>query len=297
MQIMLNGIHSGALYALLAYGYVLTYIVTKRANIAHGAMFAFSGQVLVAGTSFGYNVMWIILPLAIVFGSAVSVIISLIILFLLAKIVFPPLIQRAPNAMIAATLAISIILTESIRICASGRDLWLPPLFADQLHFSLKSVHASLTVLQVINVVIVLILITITEMFLTMTMLGRRIRAVSDDPLAASLSGVNVSSIFTLAIVSGGILATIDGQLAVIYYGNMSYSSGLIYGLKILFIASAGGFSRPLYAAAGAFMFAIAENLWDGYFPVIWREVVLYGALVALLCLRTEGQVNIQNRA
>lgn len=293
---MLNGVHSGALYALLAYGYVLTYIVTKRANIAHGAMFAFSGQVLVAGTNFGYNVMWIILPLAIGFGSAISVIMSVIILFLLAKIIFPPLIQRAPNAMIAATLAVTIVLTESTRIGASGYDLWLPPLLANQLHFGLMSIHASLTLLQVINVMIVISLIVITEMTLTMTMLGRRIRAVADDPLAASLCGINVSSISTLAIVSGGILATIDGQLAVIYYGNMSYSSGLIYGLKILFIASAGGFSRPLYAAAGAFTFGIAENLWDGYFPAIWREVVLYGALVALLCLRTEGQVNIQNR-
>ena len=72
LQILANGLHNGALYALLAYGYVLTGIVTRRPNLAHGAVFAFSGQVLVLAATAGYNALWMTLPAAILFGAGVS---------------------------------------------------------------------------------------------------------------------------------------------------------------------------------------------------------------------------------
>ena len=85
-------------------------------------------------------------------------------------------------------------------------------------------------------------------------------------------------------------------MLATLYFGNMSFGAGLTYGLKVLFIASAGGFSRPLDAAAGAFLFGQAESLWDGYFPILWRELAFYSALAAILCLRTENRTGIIQR-
>ena len=47
LQQVLNGLHSGALYALLAFGYVLTNGVLKRTNLAFGPLFAFAGQSLI----------------------------------------------------------------------------------------------------------------------------------------------------------------------------------------------------------------------------------------------------------
>lgn len=295
-QILLNGIHGGALYALLSYGYVLSYLVTKRANIAHGALFAFSGQMFTLGTNFAYNVLWIILPLAIALGGLIAVAICTLVLVVLARFVFPPLILRAQNAMITASLAVSIVLMESARIAANGHDFWLPPILASQIHFGSGQTSPTLTLIQVLNICTIIALIFSAETLLVRTIWGRRIRAVADDSLAASLSGINTLHITKVAIIAGGLFAVIGGVIATIYYGNMSYSAGLTYGLKVLFIASAGSFSRPLHAAVGAFVFGICENLWDGYFPIIWREAVFYCLLATMLCMRREGQVSVNDR-
>jgi branched-chain amino acid transport system permease protein len=295
-QIMLNGIHSGALYALLSYGYVLTYLVTKRANIAHGAFFAFSGQIFALGTNFAYNVLWIILPLAIALGGLIALIVSALVLLALARIVFPPLIRRAPNAMITASLAVSIVLMESARIVSGGHDYWLTPVLAERVYMGGGANGPTLTLIQIINMSIIAVIIVSSETALVITIWGRRIRAVADDPVGASLCGINISQVTSLAIIVGGLFAGAGGLIATIYYGNMSFGAGLTYGLKVLFIASAGGFSRPLYAASGAFLFGICENLWDGYFPVIWREALFYCLLAIMLTMRTEGQVSVNDR-
>ncbi len=295
-QLVLNGIHSGVLYALLSYGYVLSYLVTKRANIAHGALFAFSGQMFALSTNFAHNVLWIILPLAIVLGGLIALVICALVLLVLARFVFPPLILRTPNTMITASLAVSIVLMESARIASNGRDFWLSPILAGQIHFGTTTLSPTLTLIQILNIGVIIAIILSAETVLVRTMWGRRIRAVADDSQAASLCGINVSHITELAIIFGGLFAVLGGVIATIYYGNMSFGAGLTYGLKVLFIASAGGFSRPLYAAIGAFFFGISENLWDGYFPVIWREAVFYCVLATMLCMRSEGQVGVNDR-
>jgi branched-chain amino acid transport system permease protein len=295
-QIAANGLHNGALYALLAYGYVLTYSVTHRANIAHGAVFAFSGQMLVLIATFGYVTLWMTLPAAILTGMAAAAILSTIVLMVIARKIFPAFIEQSPNMMIVATLAVSIVLMEGARISADTRDYWIPPLLSRQVHLPFGAGSPSLTLLQWVNIAIIISAIALTQLFLSRTLAGRSLRAVSNDAQAAALIGVNVRRVINSAIIGGGLFASLAGILAVLYFGNMSFGSGLVFGLKILFIASAGGFSSPLRAAIGAFLFGEAEAIWDGYLPLVWRDPVFYGALAMLLCLRTENRVGIHTR-
>ena len=296
LQIITNGLHNGALYALLAYGYVLTYSVTKRANLAHGAVFAFSGQILVLGATAGYNVLWMTLPAALAFGALSSAILTGIALLILAWIIVPRFIDRAPNMMITVTLGIAIILSEGARIGAGARDYWLPPLLNAQTPLLPWPDAPSLTALQLINIIAIMMVIVAAEMVLRQTSAGRALRAVCDDPAAADLCGTNAAKVRRNAVLAGGILAAFGGMLATLYFGNMSFGAGLTYGLKILFIASAGGFSSPARAAAGAFLFGEAEALWDGYFPIVWRELVFYSLLALTLCLRSEGKLTATQR-
>src|ERR1043165_4875362 len=61
LQQVLNGLHSGALYALLAFGYVLTNGILHRTNLAYGALFAFCGQTMILTAAFGYQALWLTL--------------------------------------------------------------------------------------------------------------------------------------------------------------------------------------------------------------------------------------------
>ncbi|RUV30154.1 branched-chain amino acid ABC transporter permease, partial [Mesorhizobium sp. M7A.F.Ca.MR.148.00.0.0] len=67
-QQVLNGLHSGALYALLAFGYVLTNGILHRTNLAYGALFAFCGQTMILTAAFGYQMLWLTLLAAVALG-------------------------------------------------------------------------------------------------------------------------------------------------------------------------------------------------------------------------------------
>ena len=290
-QIILNGAHNGALYALLAYGYILTYQVTKRANFAHGAVFAFTGQNLILFTAYGWNTLYLIFPLALGFGALASAALSFMALLLLARAVFPPVIDRSPNTMIAVSLGVAISLAELARLAADTKDYWLRQFFALPVDI-IPAWNARLTQIQLANLALIAAALTALELFTRKSKTGRQIRALADDPLAAEMLGVNKSAVSTIVILAGGGCAVFTGILAACYFGNLGFGAGLVFGLKVLFISAAGGFSVPAMAAGGAFAVGLAESLWDGYFPTIYRDAALYLILTLLLALRTETSLS-----
>ena len=131
LQQLLNGFHSGALYALLAFGYALTNGVLQRTNLAHGPVFAFAGQMMILIAVFGWNVLWLTLPATIGLGIAAAFAYAALTGSILSRSVFQPLADRSPNAIVVATLGVSLVLMELGRIAAETRDFWLPPMLAD----------------------------------------------------------------------------------------------------------------------------------------------------------------------
>ena len=128
LQQLLNGFHSGALYALLAFGYVLTNGVLKRTNLAYGPIFAFAGQVLILVAVFGWNVLWLTLPATVALGIALAFLYAGLTATVLSRSVFIPLAMSSPNAIVVATLGVALVLMELARIAAETRDFWLPPM-------------------------------------------------------------------------------------------------------------------------------------------------------------------------
>jgi branched-chain amino acid transport system permease protein len=290
LQQFLNGLHIGAIYALLAFGYALINAVLHRTNLAHGAIFGFSGQIMILAAVFGWQALWLTLPATLALGVAMAMFYGGLVSAILARHVFLPLAPRSADAIVAATLAVSLVLMEAARIAADTRDFWLPPLLPQPLAFaSGGGFQATLTVMQAVNCLVAVIVIAMASRWLARSRFGREWRAVSDDPAAAALCAVDTARVFRAAVVVGGLAAALAGILAALYYGNLGFGAGLVFGLKVLFVAAIGGYLSPPRAAAGAAGFGIAESLWSGYFPVEWRDAWMLGLLAALLVLRPEG--------
>jgi len=291
LQQLLNGLHIGAIYAVLAFGYALTNGVLHRTNLAYGPVFAFCGQTLILAAVFGWQVLWLNLPATILFGLAVSIAYALLLSRILARTVLGPLAKRSPNAIVVATLGASLVLMELGRIAAETRDFWLPPLLNAPVVFAEGGgFRVTMTVLQVVNCAIMAAALAAGSLALARSGFGRRWRAVSDDPHAAALCGVDVGGVFHGAVLAGGLAAALAGALAALYYGNISFGTGMVFGLKILFVAAVGGYLSPARAAVGAFAFGMAESIWSGYFPVEWRDGWMFAFLVALLVLGPERE-------
>ncbi|CAN7298054.1 branched-chain amino acid ABC transporter permease [Phyllobacterium sp. LjRoot231] len=291
LQLLFNGVHNAALYALLAYGYVLIHGLTHRTDLSLGAIFAFSGQTFILATAFGWSVLWMTLPAALSFGLLIAIVYIGVGGFIVAKFIYAPLDVGNRNTVLVATLGLSIFLMELSRIAADTKDYWLPPLLASPVRLLGPEIGISLTQLQVINIAVAFVVIALGEMIMLRTSAGRIWRAVSDEPAASALCGIDPSKVRTQAILAAYGVCALAGFLAALYYGNVSFNTGMIFGLKILFITAAGGFSRPLHAAFGAAIIGMVESLWGGYFSILWRDAAVFSLLVFVLATR----INVQD--
>lgn len=286
-QQILNGLHVGALYAVLAFGYAISNGLLRRANLAHGALFALGGQVAILAATYAWLALWLILPLTIAFGAAAALTMTGFAAYVVGRSITEPLARKAPNAVIVATLGVAIVLGETGRFAFDNRDLWLPPVSSRTITFWKAGDFAvTLTLVQAVNIGLAVALLAVGTLFMNRSGFGRLWRATCDDPLAASMCGANASRVFRTSAVISGLFAAAAGILAAVHYGNISFETGLFFGLKVLFVAAFGFGRTPLAAAIGACLIGIAESLWSGYLPSEWRDAAIFSALIVVFVLR-----------
>ncbi|WP_288426815.1 branched-chain amino acid ABC transporter permease [uncultured Agrobacterium sp.] len=292
LQQLLNAIPTAALYAALAFGYAISFAITKRADVTFGAIFAFAGLTCLLFADFGWNQLWLILPATLGLGAAAGVTGGLWAGVLIGRGVMRPLASASPNAVTVASIGALIALMESARLAADTRSLWLPPLLNDPLPlWSENGFIVTTTPMQLINTAAFAILILGGWHVLRTSRFGRQWKAVSEDALAAKLMGVNADRIFLLSYCLSALFASACGVLATLYYGNMDFGAGLTFGLKVVLISAAGGYSSPIKSAAGAALIGVAETFCAAYGPVAWRDAAILLMLVLwLIAARSEKQ-------
>ncbi|WP_414900929.1 branched-chain amino acid ABC transporter permease [Rhizobium cremeum] len=284
LQQLVNAVPIAALYAALAFGYALAFGMTRRPDITYGALFAFAGQVFLLFAHIGWNRLFLVLPATLALASAASLVYTATVGSGIARHVLRPLHNASTNAVIVASLALVLLLSEFMRLSMNSRELWLSPFLNGRIVFWRQDgFEVGLTVIQLGSAAFMAGLVAVGHAVLTRSRLGRAWRAVADDPRAARLCGVDADGVFVLSYVSAASIAAICGILATSYYGSMDFASGLLFGLKIVLIAAVGGYSVPLKSALGAALVGLAETLWGGYAPLLWRDAAIISALVLLL--------------
>lgn len=284
LQQLLNAVPVASLYAVLAFGYAIAFSITRRADVTYGAIFAFAGQTCLLFADFGWNRLWLVLPATLALGAGMGLFSGLWAAAFIGRAVMRPLAKASPNAVTVASIGVLIALTESARLAAGTRQLWLPPLLSEPVRFwADDSFAVTLTPMQMLNTAVFCLLVLAGYFYLRRSGFGRRWKAVSDDAFAASLCGVNAGRIFLLSYCAAGLIAAITGVLATFYYGTMDFGAGLVFGLKVVLISAAGGYASPLVCALGAAAVGFAETLWVGYGPVIWRDAAVLTLLVGWL--------------
>lgn len=284
LQQLMNAVPISALYAALSFGYALAFGMMRRPDITYGALFAFAGQVFLLFAHIGWNRLFLILPATLALAAVASFLYTTIAGWSIVRHVLRPLHVASANAVIVASLALVILLSEIMRLSMNSRELWLSPfLNARVIFWRGDGSDVGLTVIQIGSTVLMAGLVAVGHLLLVRTRAGRAWRAVADDPRAARLCGVNADGVCVLSYVAAASIAAICGILATSYYGSMDFASGLLFGLKVVLIAAVGGYSVPLKSAAGAAVVGLSETLWSGYAPILWRDAAIISALVLLL--------------
>ena len=280
IEVFLNGLMAGVLYALVALGFVLIYKASGIFNYAQGVMALFAALTLVGiiegqvpfshlinaifGTEihhFGWHVNGLVAIL-------LTMVVMVALAYLVQRFVFRHLVGQEPIILFMATIGLAYFL-EGVGDLMWGSeiktlDVGLPQginATIDETTFNLTGYGFFIDNLDIIASIVAAILVIVLVLFAQYTKQGRAMRAVADDHQAALSVGVSLNFIWILVWSLAGFVALVAG----IMWGTKSgvqFSLSLI-ALKALPVLMLGGFTSIPGAIVGGLIIGVGEKLFE----------------------------------
>lgn len=278
IQQLINGLMLGSVYALLALGYTMVYGIIKLINFAHG-------DIYMLGAYFGYffiKVLHLNFFIALILAMAVSAIIGVVIEY----IAYRPLRHSPRIAVLISALGISFLLGNGMTYLYGSDQRSFPQAIKTvQYHFYGIQVSNIQLIIAVTSIVLMLLLTYIVKN----TKMGRAMRAVSADPDAASLMGININHTISFTFAIGSALAAAGGVLIGLYYNSIDPLMGMTPGLKAFVAAVLGGIGIIPGAAVGGWLIGILETMVQATAFSDYKDAIVYAMLIVILLIKPTG--------
>ena len=156
-------------------------------------------------------------------------------------------------------------------------------------HWQVDLAGVTVSLVQVLIVTAAVSLMVLLNLFVKKTSTGRAMRAVAENPEAASLMGISVDRVIRTTFVAGSALAAMGGTLFAMNYGSLNFHDGYLAGIKAFTAAVFGGIGSIPGAMVGGILLGVFEGFCAGYLSSEWKDVFAFGLLVALLLFRPSG--------
>ena len=280
IEVLLNGLMAGVLYALVALGFVLIYKASGIFNYAQGVMALFAAMTLVGimdgqvpfshliNAIFGTEVHhfgWTVPSLAAI---ALTMVVMVLLAILVQRFVFRYLVGQEPIILFMATIGLAYFL-EGVGDLMWGSDIktlnvGLPQGInetIDEVTFGWFGYGFFIDNLDIVASVIAALLVTGLVLFAQYTKQGRAMRAVADDHQAALSVGVSLNFIWILVWSLAGFVAIVAGTMWGAKSG-VQFSLSLI-ALKALPVLMLGGFTSIPGAIVGGLIIGVGEKLFE----------------------------------
>ena len=292
VQLLLQTLTLGSLYALIALGYTLVYGILRFINFAHsdvvtfGAWIAFAIAGALGWASTGSPVF--AMPVVMVLAMAASAALG----FTIERLAYRPL-RKAPrlNVLITA-IGVSLLLQNAGQLQALfGKDpVKMPRLLSEAPLFKLAGVQVPWV--DVVLVVLTIALVIALQWLVFRTKLGQAMRAVSWSEQTAALMGVPVDKVVSITFMIGSALAAAGGVLYGLKYRQLNQTADALWmllGLKAFVAAVVGGIGNVRGAVLGAVLIAFIEVFGAGYVSSKMPDLFVFGVLIVMLLFRPAG--------
>jgi branched-chain amino acid transport system permease protein len=279
LETLVSGLFAGAMYALVAIGFVLIYKASGVFNFAQGAMLLFSALTFV--TLLEHNLPFV---LALVLTGTVMVAMA----YAVERLVLRPLRNRDPLTLFMATLGLSYFI-EGLAQLLMGTDVHMLDLGIPDVAVDFHGI--SVSQYDIAASAIAGVLVLLLSFAFNKTRMGVSLRAVADDTLAAQSIGIGLPRIWRIVWSVAGFVALVAG---LVWGGRqgVQYSLSLVT-LKALPVLIIGGFSSIPGAIVGGLLVGATEALADIYIgPLVNGSVSTWFAYilaVAFLLVRPAG--------
>ncbi len=320
ISVIVNGLLSGALYALIALGYTLVYGIIELINFAHGDVFmvgALIGFAIITsllgvkpGSVVSKDTSFFVVILVIAFAIVVAMVVCGLLNFAIDRLAYKRLRNAPRLAPLIAAIGISFILQNIALYLISSTPKGYPYLFPNSSRTGNADVIAdwignpdSLITFPVTAFIVVVatgVLLLGLRYLINSTRTGKAMRAVAQNREAAALMGVSIERTIGFAFLLGGALAGAAGVIYGIYNvsGTVRYDLGFQNGLFAFTAAVLGGIGNVNGAVLGGFFIGLVYSLSQSSFfgltasylsLSVWAPVAVFGLLVLIMIFRPTG--------
>jgi branched-chain amino acid transport system permease protein len=277
-QLLVSGLATGAIYALVAVGFTLLWQTSQTINFAQGEFVMIPAFFILAAMKFLGLGFW---P-----ASLVGLVVSLLVLGLLFKrLVVDPMLRYGVLPLVISTIALSLFLRESAKDFYSAQAQPFPPLVAAG---EVNILGAVLSVQNLAVLAVAIAAVAAVHFFLGHTRTGRAMQATAQNPTVARILGIPVERMILYTFLINAALVTIASILiSPIYLAK--FTNGETLGLAAFVAAIVGGFNQVRGAIVGGLLLGVVENFSAAYISAQYRGAFPMLLLVLVILLRPHG--------
>jgi branched-chain amino acid transport system permease protein len=314
IQIVVSGLQSGFVYALIALGYTMVYGIVKLINFAHGDVFMVGAFVSYYSVARFQLHEWpaVVFPglaawLVVLIGTLTVLLLAMGTCTLLAvtieRVAYKPLRDAPRIAALITAIGVSFFLEYfgglsfvfSSRFIPYERPFGVTTWYINNGIYLVEAGKApppgSLTVSNIFLIIIAASLLVqlFLQYLVRRTKLGKAMRATSFDKATARLMGINVDQVISFTFAVGAAFAGLGGVLFATAYPSINTLMGILPGLKAFVAAVLGGIGSIPGALVGALIMGQAESLTSAYVSTPMRDAVAFSILIIVLLVRPTG--------
>ena len=278
IQQLINGLSLGSVYALVALGYTMVYGIINLLNFAHGDVYmvgAFVGYYIITNFNLGF------LPRLIL-----TMLITGILGLVIYQVAYRPLRNSTRIASLITAIGMSYLLQNGMIYIAGPQTRSFPQIINNQLY---KFGAIQISTMQLLMLATTILLMIALQLIVQQTKFGKAMRAVSNDPEAAQLMGINSNQVISFTFFLGSMLAGAGGMLVGMYYNTITPTMGAGPGLKAFIAAVVGGIGSVPGAMLGGYLIGITEVMISAFGNSMIRDAVVYLILIIILLVRPSG--------
>jgi branched-chain amino acid transport system permease protein len=282
LQLVFSGIALGMIYAVIAFGYQLTFATSGTLNFGQGEALMLGALVglSLVGTIHGgpYLGYWAMIPIVVVFGALQGMFVEWI-------GVRPAIRIKSEFGWIMSTIALAIIF-KNVAENIWGKDVLPFPSPLSSEPFAVLG--ANVQPMQVLVIGGALAIMLAVEIFNRKSIYGKAVVATSNDRDAAGLMGINTRMVITFSYALSSATAAFAGAL-IAPLTLTSATMGASLGLKAFAVAIIGGLTSGMGAIVGGIILGIAETATGFYLSTGYKEVPGLVLLLLVLAVKPSG--------
>jgi len=291
VQLLVNGLTVGSVYALIALGYTMVYGVLKLLNFAHGEVYMIGafigfGVLSLSGGAFELSIS-VVLLIALMFAAAMvgAGLLGVVI----ERFAYRPLRNAPRIAPLISALGVSFFLQASALLLFGAQFRSYDTYEYVDLTRGIHKGPLNISIVQILVILTALTLMVGLTVLVSRSRVGKAMRATAYDREAASMMGIDVDRVILVTFFIGSALAGAAGVMVGLVFFSINHTMGFVAGLKGFTAAVVGGIGSIPGAMLGGLTIGLAEAFSAGYISSTFQDLIVFSILVLVILVRPTG--------